>query len=104
MTADIKGNIVEINSTLLQLLGSKSIDETKNINVLRFQPLIDAGFVDAFKQCIKTGNSTITESIYTSKWGKSFNARVYTKPLKDKDRTITGFQVIVEDITEEKYC
>jgi PAS domain S-box-containing protein len=102
MTANNNGDILEINSTLLQLLGSESLEETKKINMLNYQPLIDAGFVDAFNRCISTGNSTVTETVYNSKWGKSFDARTYTKPIKDSTGSVMGFQVIVEDITEEK--
>jgi PAS domain S-box-containing protein len=102
MTADVKGNIIEINPTLLQMLGSSSVEETKKINVMEFKPLVDAGSVKAFKQCIETGNPIITETIYTSIWGKTLNARLYTKPLKNTKGEVTSFQVIIEDVTEEK--
>jgi PAS domain S-box-containing protein len=102
MTADTKGNIIEINPTLLQMLGSNSIEETKRINVMTFQPLVDAGSVKAFKQCVETGNPVIYETVYTSIWGKNLNARLYTKPLKNSKGEVTSFQVIIEDITEEK--
>jgi|GEM_PF-798872 len=104
MTADRFGNIIEINPTLLQLLGSKSVEDTRNINIMGFQPLIDAGFVDAFQQCIKTGNAVISHGKYTSKSNKTFDARIYAKPLQDTDDKVSGVQVIVEDITEEKHA
>lgn len=69
---------------------------------MEFGPLVDAGFVNAFRQCIKTGKAIVSEGEYTSKWDKNFFARVYTKPLKDSSDTVNGFQVIVEDITEGK--
>ena len=102
MTADTKGNIIEINSTLLQLLGSKSIGETKSINILKFPPLVESGSATSFKQCIDTGKSVIFETTYTSIWGNTLNAKIYTKPFKNKKGKVTSFQVIVEDITEEK--
>jgi len=34
--------------------------------------------------------------------GKSLETRIYTKPIKNSRGRITGFQTIVEDITEEK--
>ncbi|HNW98483.1 MAG TPA: PAS domain S-box protein [Bacteroidales bacterium] len=102
MTADTDGNIIEINSTLLKLLGSRSIEETKSINVLTFQPLVDSGSAKAFKYCMETGDPVITDVTYTSKWGKTIEAKIYTKPIKDKNENITGFQVIAEDISEEK--
>ena len=101
MTADTKGNIIEINSMMLQLLGSQSIEESKKINLLNYSPLVEMGIANIFKQCIDTGESYVTENIYSSKWGKTFNAKAYTKPIINTEGTVTGFQVIVEDITAE---
>lgn len=102
MTADISGNIIEINPVLLQMLGSKSIQETKSINVLSFPPMIMAGLVEKFVKCIETGEAVISEHSYTSKWGMSLDTRIYTKPIKNIRGKIIGFQTIVEDITEQK--
>jgi PAS domain S-box-containing protein len=102
MTADISGNIIEINPVLLQMLGSKSVQETKSINVLSFPPMVMAGLVEKFVKCMETGESVVSEHTYTSKWGKSLDTRIYTKPIKNSRGRITGFQTIVEDITEEK--
>ncbi|MGD0711020.1 MAG: PAS domain S-box protein [Bacteroidales bacterium] len=102
MTTDTKGNIIEINSTYMKLIGSKSLEETKNINVFQLQHLIDTGMVDAFKQCINTGNPIVKEASYTSVWGKLVNAKFYLKSLKDTNKKVTGLQVIIEDITDEK--
>ena len=102
MTADIEGNLIEINPTLLQLLGSQSLEQTRNINVLTFPPLIKAGFVAAFKRCIKSGKEVTVESSYTSKWGVQLEAKIYVKPRKDQKGKVVGFQTIVEDISEQK--
>jgi PAS domain S-box-containing protein len=102
MTADIRGNILEINPVLLQMLGSKSVQDTKNINVLSFPPMVMAGLVEKFVKCIEIGEPIISEHTYTSKWGKSLETRIYTKPIKTSRGKITGFQTIIEDITEQK--
>lgn len=102
MTADIRGNILEINPVLLQMLGSKSVQETKNINVLSFPPMVLAGLVEKFVKCIETGEPVISEHTYTSRWGKTLETRIYTKPIINPKGKIIGFQTIVEDITEQK--
>jgi len=102
LTADTNGNIIEINEKLLQMLGSSSIEETKKINLLSFKPIKDAGIVNAFKKCIETGNPTVLESVYTSIWGKVLNVRIYVKAFKNKHNKVTSFQVMAEDISEEK--
>jgi len=102
MTADTNGTIIEINSMMLQLLGSQSLEESKKINLFNYPPLIEMGLTEIFKHCIEKGKSSVIETNYSSKWGRSFNAKAYIEPIKESEGTLTGFQVIVEDITEEK--
>ncbi len=102
MIADNHGDVIEINPTLLQMLGSSSLEETKKINILKYPPLVKSGVVENFKQCMKNGESMCSEHEYISKWGKQLTSRVYTKPICNNDDIIQGFQVIIEDITEEK--
>ena len=40
---DLSGEIIEVNRAALQMLGSPSVEETKSINMLSYQPLEDAG-------------------------------------------------------------
>ncbi len=102
LTADIKGNIIEANAPLVKLMGSPSLEETKKINLLKSQIGIEAGFVAAFKRSIKSGEEMTTESAYTSRWGVNLYLKLYIKPLKDQKGKVTGFQTIVEDISEQK--
>ncbi|HFB62134.1 MAG TPA: PAS domain S-box protein, partial [Bacteroidetes bacterium] len=100
-TVDTQGNILDANPVLLQVLGSPSLEATKRINVLKFQPLREAGYVRHFKACLETGETRSFKTAYTSKWGKSFVAESTFVPLKDEKGHIQKIYVILRDITEQ---
>jgi len=102
MSVDIDGRIIDINSSLLKILGSPSITATKRINVLKFKPLIESGITANFKYCMKHGKSRVAEQDYTSKWGKKAFIRYHLQPQFDKEGKIRGVQAIVEDISKRK--
>ena len=43
LVIDLNGDIIDVNPKALEILGSPSAEATKQINMLTFQPLIDAG-------------------------------------------------------------
>ncbi len=99
---DTKGNITILNSSVLNIVGSPSIEETKKINLLQFPLLQKAGISDAAIKCIHTGKSVKGEFPYLSKWGKKSICRLYLDPMFGASGKLTGVQGIIEDITEQK--
>ena len=102
LLCDLEGRITEVNPMLLDVLGSPSAEATKAINLLTFAPLMEAGVSEKFRQCFDTGESTVSEHPYASRWGKSIHVRLYLTPFRDPDGRITGAQALVEDITERR--
>ncbi len=96
------GEIVEVNPAALQILGSPSAEATKNINILTFQPLIEAGIVADFQMAVDTAQSAIVEHPYTTKWEKSIQMSMRFTPLLNANGQVEQIQVIIEDITERK--
>lgn len=94
-----EGRILEANPRILEILGSPSVEATKQINVFRFQPLVDAGYSDDFKQCLDKGETVYGETEYTSKWGKTVFVRYYFNPIKVEGQTV-GVLANIDDITE----
>lgn len=92
------GTVLEVNSRLLEILGSPSVEASKTINVLTTPQLVDSGFADGFRRCLETGEAVFGESYYTSVWGKSAYVRYSFNPVKDND-TIIGALASVDDIT-----
>ena len=85
---DNKGNILEVNPAILDILGSPSIEATKKINLLTFKPLQEVGFAQNIEKCI-TEKRLITEvTQYKSKWGKTVFMRYYLFPVIVNEKVI----------------
>ena len=102
LSVDRQGRIVEVNSQLVQLLGSPSVEATKRINLFTFQPLVATGVADHFRQCLENGEAGVFETPYTSKWGHPVYLRCHIRPIEDRNHEIVGVQGIVEDISNAK--
>ena len=102
VSVDRDGQIIEINSSLLQILGSPSANATKQIQILSFPPLVKAGISDAILQCFKSGTSISAETPYVSKWRKSIYVHYQVTPNLIKNGQVISIQLIVEDITDRK--
>jgi two-component system, cell cycle sensor histidine kinase and response regulator CckA len=96
------GSIANVNSKLLQIMGSPSADETKAINMLEFPPLRDAGITEVFLRSMSDATVQMSELPYTSKWGKTSYLRMIVTPLFDETGEVNGCQAIVEDVTHRK--
>ncbi len=102
LSVDTAGGIREVNRKLLEILGSPSAGDTKFINMISFQPLVDAGISEVFLRCMGEGTGQSRETPYISKWGKKSFLRVLLTPLFDDNGAIDGCQAVVEDVTERK--
>ncbi len=99
---DVKGNPININKQILKILGSKSAEETKKINILNFQNLKKIGFSESFNKCIEKKEIIEKETFYESKWGTYKNVRYILTPILDNQNNVTGVLSIYEDFTERK--
>jgi len=99
---DADGQILEVNRSLLEMLGSPSAEATRALNVLTFPLLVKAGISDLFRRCMEKGEPQIAEVPYMSKWGKSVEWRVILTPVFDRVGAVVGCQAMTEDITERK--
>jgi PAS domain S-box-containing protein len=101
-TADTNGSILDANEQLLKLIGSPSLEETKKINILKFQPLIDNGYTKKFIEICNTGEIERFSTFYKSKWGKSIYLSNTIVPLKDKNGNVNKIYTVMEDVSEQK--
>lgn len=101
LRCDRCGNILYVNSRLIEILGSPGEEETKKINLLTFPPLVEQGLSGKLEECLKNNEVGTYELEYTSKWGKRVWIRVHIKP-EEEDGKVSGALIIVDDITEKK--
>ena len=102
LLANRSGQILEINPAALQILGSPSVEETKRINLLTFQLLVNAGISAAFQRCIETGQADFGEYAYVSKWGRPVQMQLQCVPILDDQHQAAMVHIIIEDVTERR--
>ncbi|MEN8241481.1 MAG: PAS domain S-box protein [Chloroflexota bacterium] len=100
MLVDAEGNILQANPALVEMLGSPSIQLTRQINVLTSPLLSKHEFSAGIKTCLATGEIITRESKYSSKWEKKIVLRFHLSPVRDDQEEIIGVQAVLEDITE----
>ncbi len=103
MFTDGQGKILELNPKLLEIIGSRSSESTRRINMFRFPPLVEAGIAGDFQRCLDTGGSLVSERSYTSLWGKTAHLRYHLQPVFERgegDGRVAGILAVVEDITD----
>ncbi|MBN1951701.1 MAG: PAS domain S-box protein [Bacteroidales bacterium] len=100
--ANAEGQIIDGNRQLLELLGSPSIQATKEINVMKFPPLIQNGYAAAFRKCLETKEKQQIEMVYTSVWGKQSYLSSYIVPLLNPNGDVQHVYTLMEDISERK--
>jgi len=96
------GTIIDVNNALLKILGSPSLEATKQINVLTFPPLVNNGYAKIFKQCADNNQILTLELPYKSKWGTETLLSSYIIPLANENGVVEKVYTIMEDITERK--
>ena len=100
--ADRKGYIKLANKSLIDILGSSSMEAIKQINILIFPPLQDAGISAAIQCCLDTGDSSVNEFSFTTQRGRNLYFRLYLNATTDLNNQVVGIQGIVEDISKWK--
>ncbi len=99
---DKKGNILEINKKMLEILGSPSEEATKEINCLKFPPLQQVGLSEAILKSVETHNMIFNETQYTTKWGKTIEIRYYVTPVLNQRGNVSSLILNVEDVSTYK--
>ncbi len=97
-----KGQIIDGNKALLNILGSPSIEATKNINVLSFPPLVRNGYAEKFLQCVSEGVTIEIVTPYRTKWGRETELHSFLVPLKNSSGEVEMVYTLLNDITERK--
>ncbi|MCF7801617.1 MAG: PAS domain S-box protein [Candidatus Marinimicrobia bacterium] len=102
LSIDTTGKILLANSTLIEILGSPSMEATLAINILDFPLLQKIGVSEDFRRVMKFGHHVENEVKYTSKWGKTTDIRYILVPLRNEQQEVVGALGSFEDITTKK--
>ena len=94
------GSVTDANNSLIKILGSPSVEETKKINILKFPLLVNIGYSADIKKCLDEGVVVKQLYHYTSKWGKSNYLRGHNFPMLDENGKVIKVYCVAEDVTK----
>ncbi len=100
--ANPDGSIVDVNHRLLEILDSPSIEMTRQINVLKYPPLIEKGYAAAFKKCVDMNTIIQIEFEYQSKWDRTSYLKSYLVPVTNSAGKVEMIYTLIEDLTDQK--
>jgi PAS domain S-box-containing protein len=96
---DVKGNIIEVNQKMVDMLGSPSKAATQKFNMFSFQPIIDAGIAAKFHEAINANKVVSYTGQYDSNWGKHVHFKLIISPVLNAEAKVIGAQANMEDVT-----
>lgn len=99
---NLEGEVLEVNRSVLEMLGSPGADATKTINMLTFPPLVEAGISGLFRTCMTENRPIDTEIFYRSKWGKKICMRAILTPKLSEQGNVEGCLAVMEDVMPRK--
>jgi len=99
---DTRGEILEVNQALLDILGSPGEEPTRMINMFEFENLIEAGISNDLKRCIAEKKIISGQAEYLSKWGKKSFLLYGAVPVFDNEGEVIQVICNVRDITRMK--
>lgn len=99
-----EGQVLNVNKSALDMLGSPSEEATRQINVLTFPPLVENGYAAKFRNCVESGEIIHFELLYTSKWGKQSYLSSFLVPLKNEHGKVIKVYTLMQDISESKHA
>ncbi|MFC1834275.1 PAS domain S-box protein [Thermodesulfobacteriota bacterium] len=94
-----RGEVIEANQFLLDLLGSPSIEATKQIDLFSFKRLREAGIAQLLQGVVQTGMAQRFCTPYFSKWGKACSLHVMAFPLTPDASHNRKGMVVIQDLT-----
>lgn len=97
---DLSGVIVEVNQQAVNILGSPSVEETKQINMFSYPQLEKAGISQLVRDAIGSKIPIQRTFTYTSKWGKTSTMKCTACSIIDSKDSVCFVAFIIEDISQ----
>jgi len=95
-----KGDVLEANPAILDILGSPSIEVSKKVNLLTHQPLQEIGFSQNVAKCIAEKTKIVEDVVYTSNYGKTVYLKYYLVPVVVNSQVV-GVWINLNNLTDQ---
>ena len=102
LTADTTGRITGLNSKIREMLPWPPDSDPISIDLFEFKPLVEAGIVEEFQQCVGLKKPVISKCFSICKQGEDGYLRFHICPVLDDGGAVTGLLAFLEDITLQK--
>ena len=102
MTYSNKGEVIGVNRFLVDLLGSPSLEATKQIPLFTFRNLVESGISKLLAEALESGEPVQLETAYTSKWHKTIFMKIMAFPVTDEAGNVLHGMAVVQDVTSLK--
>ncbi len=96
---NLDGDILDINTAMLNMVGSPGKEASLGENILSQDSILKFSTFQYFEQCIDSKQNVVAEFPYYSRFGKNLYLKSYLSPVFDNGKVI-GVQAAIEDITE----
>ncbi|MBD3401712.1 PAS domain S-box protein [candidate division GN15 bacterium] len=100
MSVNREAEIVDVNQTLLQILGLPDHESAASLDLDSIARLSGTNFRRDIDKCLHDGQPVINELSYHFEWGGKIHIRYLLTPVRDDQGRLTGLQAMLEDITD----
>ena len=101
LTVDVQGRVKFVNSLLQKKISLESVEEVKDVDVMKYPALVESGLAAKIQNCLETQKQSVHEGTLQGKNGESTWLRSYFTPIFNKDGSISGVLTIMEDRTDQ---
>jgi putative nucleotidyltransferase with HDIG domain/PAS domain S-box-containing protein len=102
LSVNVQGEVKFINSATVKKLRMDMANETERIDVWKHPVFVQSGISKGIRNCLDTQKKSTIESLYKEKTGKKNYFKINFTPLFNKDGSINGVMVMIEDVSEKK--
>lgn len=97
---DLSGEILEVNRAAVEILGSPSVEETKQVNMFTYPPIMKSGISSFLLKVIESSSALEGIFDYTTKWGSSLHMKCIANLVRDNQSEPCYILFIIEDLSE----
>ncbi|MFW6123988.1 MAG: HD domain-containing phosphohydrolase [Acidobacteriota bacterium] len=102
LSVDLKGIIDFTNSEALKKLKFDSFQEIDKTEVWDVPVFVKSGIAKGIRECLDSQKKRSVDSLYEDEKGHKYYYKNTFSPLFQKDGSINGGMVVIEDFTEER--
>ena len=99
ISIDDRGNVININQKMIEIVDLPLIEDLFAIRFFEFSLFSNSGIADDFKQCLKDGCPAVYEKQVDTEKNGTLVLRYHLNPIDDAEGNIVGVQANFEDIT-----